>query len=83
MKNLLRCHDDNTDQALNLAIETVGIADDHNLTKTLIENLMGETDGAPKVTSALSRKNAVFVCGTSRITKNIAMFTNCLNEAKL
>jgi len=56
MKNLLRCHDDKADEALNLAIETVGMADDHDLTKALIENLMGETDGAPKVTSKLSIK---------------------------
>ena len=34
-----------------MAIETVGQAHDTELTRLLIDHLMGETDGMPKVTS--------------------------------
>ena len=49
MKTLIRCHDDSSDEALDLAIETVGRAEDSSLTQMLIEYLMGEIDGTPKV----------------------------------
>jgi WD repeat-containing protein 19 len=38
-------------QAIELAIETVGRANDESLTRMLIDFLMGETDNVPKVTS--------------------------------
>lgn len=36
-------------QSIELAIETVGQANDDQLTHSLIDFLMGETDGMPKV----------------------------------
>ncbi len=35
--------------AINMAIETVGQALDETLTRHLVDYLMGETDGVPKV----------------------------------
>lgn len=48
MKHLLLCEKDQ-DPALDLAIETVGKADDEELTRMLVDFLMGESDGLPKV----------------------------------
>ncbi|KAK6172308.1 hypothetical protein SNE40_015995 [Patella caerulea] len=47
MKHFLKCNSEDT-QAIDLAIETVGRANDEQLTRQLIDYLMGETDGMPK-----------------------------------
>ena len=49
LKHLLRSSDKEDPESLNLAIETVGQAQDENLTRQLIDFLMGESDGSPKV----------------------------------
>ena len=49
MKHFLKCTPNENDQAINLAIETVGRAEDEKLTNTLLDYLMGEEDGQPKV----------------------------------
>lgn len=48
MKHFLRCDGENS-QAIELAIETVGRANDDQLTNELVNFLMGDTDGVPKV----------------------------------
>ena len=48
MKHFLRCNPEDG-QAIELAIETVGRANDDALTAQLVEFLMGDTDGVPKV----------------------------------
>ena len=48
MKHFLRCDGENS-QAIELAIETVGRANDDQLTHELVNFLMGDTDGVPKV----------------------------------
>lgn len=48
MKHFLRCNSEDG-QAIELAIETVGRANDDKLTEQLIEFLMGDIDGTPKV----------------------------------
>ena len=58
MKHFLRCNGDDT-QAIELAIETVGRANDPTLTRQLIDFLMGETDGLPKVCHNTDRQRAV------------------------
>jgi WD repeat-containing protein 19 len=40
-------------KSTEMAIETVGMAKDDSLTHILIDYLMGETDGEPKVSSTL------------------------------
>ncbi|ESO89539.1 hypothetical protein LOTGIDRAFT_218902 [Lottia gigantea] len=47
MKHFFRCSGEDA-QAIELAIETVGRANDDQLTRQLIDYLMGETDGVPK-----------------------------------
>ena len=49
MKHLLRCVGDESQQALELAIKTASLANDDKITRQLIDFLMGETDGMPKV----------------------------------
>ena len=48
MKHFLRCNAEDG-QAIELAIETVGRANDDALTAQLVEFLMGDIDGTPKV----------------------------------
>jgi hypothetical protein len=48
MKHFLRCSGEDS-HAIELAIETVGRANDDQLTRQLIDFLMGETDNKPKV----------------------------------
>ena len=48
MNHLLQC-ETNDSRALDLAIEVVGKAEDDQLTHMLVEYLMGEQDGMPKV----------------------------------
>lgn len=48
MKHFLKCNGEDS-QAIELAIETVGRANDDSLTRQLIDFLMGETDNMPKV----------------------------------
>ncbi|WAQ97925.1 WDR19-like protein [Mya arenaria] len=48
MKHFLRCDGENS-QAIELAIETVGRANDDQLTHELVNFLMGDTDGVPKI----------------------------------
>ena len=50
LKHFLRCPDVEDSAALTMAIETVGQANDDQLTRQLIDFLMGEIDGVPKVT---------------------------------
>ncbi|XP_041357231.1 WD repeat-containing protein 19-like isoform X2 [Gigantopelta aegis] len=54
MKHFLRCSGEDS-QAIELAIETVGRANDDQLTRQLIDFLMGETDGIPKDAKFLFR----------------------------
>ena len=49
VKHFLKCTPNESEQAIGLAIETVGRAEDDKLTNTLVEYLMGEQDGQPKV----------------------------------
>ena len=49
LKHFLRCPDVEDSAALTMAIETVGQANDDQLTRQLIDFLMGEIDGVPKV----------------------------------
>ena len=48
MKHFLKCNPEDG-QAIELAIETVGRANDDLLTKQLVDFLMGDVDGSPKV----------------------------------
>ena len=50
MKHFLKCNPEDG-QAIELAIETVGRANDDMLTKQLVDFLMGDVDGTPKVES--------------------------------
>ncbi|KAJ8298131.1 hypothetical protein KUTeg_024662 [Tegillarca granosa] len=54
MKHFLRCSGEDG-QAIELAIETVGRANDDQLTRQLIDFLMGETDNIPKDAKYLFR----------------------------
>lgn len=49
LKHFLRVQSIEDTQSIELAIETVGQANDDTLTHQLIDFLMGETDGMPKV----------------------------------
>ena len=52
LKHFLRCPSSSDDsEAIEMAIETVGQANDDQLTHQLIDFLMGETDGMPKVST--------------------------------
>ena len=55
MKHFLRCNPEDG-QAIELAIETVGRANDDSLTAQLVEFLMGDIDGTPKVGVSLGSK---------------------------
>lgn len=48
LKHFVKCSGEDG-QAIELAIETVGRANDESLTRMLIDFLMGETDNVPKV----------------------------------
>ncbi|KAL3878608.1 hypothetical protein ACJMK2_030942 [Sinanodonta woodiana] len=54
MKHFLRCDGENS-QAIELAIETVGRANDESLTHELVDFLMGDKDGVPKDAKYLFR----------------------------
>lgn len=45
----MKCPVTENSQAIEMAIETIGRAKDYHLTQQLIEFLMGEPDGLPKV----------------------------------
>lgn len=49
MKHLLKAAVSEDSQAMQLAVETAGAAHDQQLTVQLIDFLMGEHDGVPKV----------------------------------
>jgi hypothetical protein len=49
LNHFLRCKNREEHQAIEMAIETVGRANDDQLTHQLIDHLMGETDNMPKV----------------------------------
>ena len=49
VKHFLHCPLDQEEEALNMAIQAVGRANDDQLTHTLVEYLMGDPDGVPKV----------------------------------
>ncbi|CAH1776664.1 unnamed protein product [Owenia fusiformis] len=55
LKHFLRCQNTDDNQAIEMAIETVGQANDENLTHNLIDYLMGENDGVPKDAKYLFR----------------------------
>ncbi|KAI0219651.1 WD repeat-containing protein 19 [Lamellibrachia satsuma] len=55
LKHFLRCPDVEDSAALTMAIETVGQANDDQLTRQLIDFLMGEIDGVPKDAKYLFR----------------------------
>lgn len=52
LKHFVKCSGEDS-QAIELAIETVGRANDESLTRMLIDFLMGETDNVPKVGECL------------------------------
>ncbi|GFR90645.1 WD repeat-containing protein 19-like [Elysia marginata] len=54
MKHFLKCNPEDG-QAIELAIETVGRANDDMLTKQLVDFLMGDVDGTPKDAKYLFR----------------------------
>ena len=56
LKHFLRVQSIEDTQSIELAIETVGQANDDTLTHQLIDFLMGETDGMPKVSSHITQK---------------------------
>ena len=49
LKHFMKCSPNEEEQAIELAIETIARANDDQLTHTLVEYLMGEADGMPKV----------------------------------
>lgn len=49
LTNLLQCPTQQCTDSIELAIETVGRADDSSLTSKLIEYLLGDVDGIVKV----------------------------------
>ena len=49
LNHFLRVQRMEDEQNIDLAIETIGQANDDGLTGQLIEYLMGDTDGMPKV----------------------------------
>ena len=55
LKHFLRVQGIEDTQSIELAIETVGQANDDTLTHQLIDFLMGETDGMPKVSSLITQ----------------------------
>ncbi|XP_019617748.1 PREDICTED: WD repeat-containing protein 19-like [Branchiostoma belcheri] len=55
LKHFLKCPSGDDSQAIEMAIETVGAANDDTLTHQLIDYLMGETDGMPKDAKYLFR----------------------------
>ncbi|XP_061778717.2 WD repeat-containing protein 19 [Nerophis lumbriciformis] len=55
LKHFLKCPNTEDSLALDMAIETVGLAKDTSLTNLLIEYLMGESDGIPKDAKYLFR----------------------------
>ncbi|XP_061736502.1 WD repeat-containing protein 19 [Nerophis ophidion] len=55
LKHFLKCPNAEDSLALDMAIETVGLAKDTSLTNLLIEYLMGESDGIPKDAKYLFR----------------------------
>jgi WD repeat-containing protein 19 len=62
MKHFLRCNPEDG-QAIELAIETVGRANDDSLTAQLVEFLMGDIDGMPKVSGRLDELSFLrFMC---------------------
>nr|XP_002124215.1 WD repeat-containing protein 19-like [Ciona intestinalis] len=48
LKHYLKCSSDESEKSLDQAIRTVALAKDDNLTRRLIDFLMGETDGMPR-----------------------------------
>ena len=59
MKHFLRCNPEDG-QAIELAIETVGRANDDSLTAQLVEFLMGDVDGTPKVGVSWASKRSSY-----------------------
>lgn len=59
LKHFLRCQTNDAEAALDMAIETVGKAKSEELTHSLIEFLMGEPDGVPKVVIRISKGHLV------------------------
>ncbi|MEQ2290862.1 WD repeat-containing protein 19, partial [Ameca splendens] len=55
LNHFLKCPKTEDNQAIELAIETVGQAKDHSLTNKLIEYLLGECDGMPMEAKYLFR----------------------------
>ncbi|XP_022236593.1 WD repeat-containing protein 19-like, partial [Limulus polyphemus] len=49
VKHLLKVSGSDSSQAIQVAIQAVGAANEEQLTRQVIEFLMGETDGVPKV----------------------------------
>ena len=77
LKHFLRVQSIEDTQSIELAIETVGQANDDTLTHQLIDFLMGETDGMPKVSSHES-KSLMFVANFLKDWTNKAcLHWNC------
>ncbi|KAK6324407.1 hypothetical protein J4Q44_G00037490 [Coregonus suidteri] len=55
LKHFLKCPNTDDNLAIEMAIETVGQANDESLTNQLIDYLMGESDGMPKDAKYLFR----------------------------
>ena len=63
MTHLLRCRSVHgaPEQAINLAIEVAGAAHEDALTHQLIEYLMGDVDGIPKVGASYKRSDVLCI----------------------
>ncbi|XP_016278762.1 WD repeat-containing protein 19-like isoform X1 [Monodelphis domestica] len=55
LKHFLKCSNTEDNMAIEMAIDTVGQANDESLTNQLIDHLMGESDGMPKDAKYLFR----------------------------
>lgn len=69
MNHFLRVQNKEDEQHIDLAIETIGQADDEALTQQLIDYLMGDTDGMPKVCILPLERLSWSVPGASRKNK--------------
>lgn len=72
LKHFVKCSGEDG-QAIELAIETVGRANDESLTRMLIDFLMGETDNVPKVCTVPDR----CICTQSKINKVYTVPDRC------
>jgi len=73
LKHPLRVQATEDAQSIELAIETVGAANDDQLTHQLLDYLMGEADGVPKASnsSAIAASGAAVATSVLRISADV------------